>query len=430
MNGEKTLARDERLKKDERLGKEELLKKEEDEQMRRNFEKKHAVFLEELSRMPKDAKIEKDQGKKKRWDFFDEYDRRDDFMTDLMEVYHPGAYRKLKARLGKGEAWANNTRGNANNDPDIASWQNKRQIDWCLFMNALKKAIESYTGVNKEEKGYDFVICMRKLYRQEAGYEAAANEMAMTGISDTGIPKKNIRKIMKLAKTTKSIWGRNPRAASLEEVLEEQIKESNVSYTKKDMELVRALVFKENIVTSMEEPLITADGSSNDTLGDQLADGKDDYAEVMEQEDKIPFLEAFCQEIEEKWEMVTSARGMKDQELIKIYFTQSLLKCLKLDDNWQPYQKKPAGNKVFYQKVKPKGDFLYGRLFYKKYLRRAFAEKTECFYDVYAWLLRKDFNFSDTLLAELMEKDKTVVSRGKKRYRELLWDMYRYYEDN
>ena len=63
---------------------------------------------------------------------------------------------------------------------------------------------------------------------------------------------------------------------------------------------------------------------------------------------------------------------------------------------------------------------MYHRLFLKKYLRRAFVETPEDFYNVYARLLRKDFSFSDKILAEAIGKDKTAVSKGKKRYFNLM----------
>ena len=73
------------------------------------------------------------------------------------------------------------------------------------------------------------------------------------------------------------------------------------------------------------------------------------------------------------------------------------------------YLKEPAGDEEFYCNLKPKGPFLYHRLFFKDYLWRAFIEKPEDFHAVYSRLLRMDFNFSDKIMAEVKVKDKTAI---------------------
>ena len=76
--------------------------------------------------------------------------------------------------------------------------------------------------------------------------------------------------------------------------------------------------------------------------------------------------------------------------------------------------------------MKPKGDFLYHKVFYHCYLWRALVEKPDNFYGVYVLLLRSDFKFTDKILAEVMGKDKTAVSKGRKQYREIMKAIYNY----
>ena len=76
------------------------------------------------------------------------------------------------------------------------------------------------------------------------------------------------------------------------------------------------------------------------------------------------------------------------------------------------------------------GEMMYQKIFCMGYLRRAFVEKPENFYEVYVRVLREDFDFSDKLVAEVIGKDKSVVSRRRKDYLEKMKDFYDYYRNS
>lgn len=80
-----------------------------------------------------------------------------------------------------------------------------------------------------------------------------------------------------------------------------------------------------------------------------------------------------------------------------------------MDGNGKPYPQKQAGDEGFYLILEPQGDFLYREMLYEKYLRRALVEYPENFYEVYVKLLRRDFDFSDTLIANLKGKNKSSI---------------------
>lgn len=184
---------------------------------------------------------------------------------------------------------------------------------------------------------------------------------------------------------------------------------------------------------SMDMPLKTEDGDTGDTLGTRQEDKEDYFESVLDWEAGCSLLEAFCREIEERWEVITSAKGLREQEFFKAFFTHWILRELKLDKSekpWKAYLEEPAGDEIFYQVLKPKGDFLYDRMFCKEYLWSAFIKRPEDFYGVYALLLRKDFEFIDKVLVEVMGKEKTVVSRKKKEYLKLMKDIYDYYRNS
>lgn len=388
-------------------------------QLAAQFEAAHSAFLEELRHMPTDKKEE-------RWIFFDRYDRKENFDIELMEVYRPGAYYKIKERLVKFSVESFHA------DSNLAlPWIN--EIDPVVFMEVRKKAIEIYTGTNQKGESYGFVACVGILYRQKADEASAENRLQRKGISDQEIPKRNLSRVFRLVRKAERVWEKSSRKISKEEALEQAVKEVSCNYTKKDMELVRTLFFPGSIVVSMDMPLGTEDGDTGDTLGTRQEDKEDYFESVLDREAGCFLLEAFCRGIEERWEVITSAKGLREQEFFKAFFTHWILRELKLDKSekpWKPYLEEPAGDETFYQVLKPKGDFLYNRMFYKKYLWRAFIKRPEDFYSVYALLLRKDFEFIDKVLVEIMGKEKTVVSKKKKEYLKLMKDIYDYYRNS
>lgn len=198
-------------------------------QLAEQFETAHRVFLEELKHMPTDQKEERSK-------FFDGYDRRENFNIELMEVYRPGAYYKIKERLEKSPAESFHADSNM-----ALPWVN--EIDPVVFMEVRKQAIEIYTGTNQKGESYGFVACVGTLYRQKAGEAAAENRLQRKGISDQGIPKRNLPRDFRLIRKAERVWEKSSRKLSKEEALEQAIKEVSCSYTKKDMGLVRTLFF-------------------------------------------------------------------------------------------------------------------------------------------------------------------------------------------
>ncbi len=387
-------------------------------QLAEEFEAAHGVFLEELRHMPTNNKEERRK-------FFDRYDRKENFDIELMEVYRHGAYYKIKARLEKSSE-------SFHADSNMAVL-GRKEIDTLVFVEARNEAIETYVGVNKKGDVYGFVACVGTLYKQRAGKASGENKLQSKGISDQGIPKRNLSRDFRLIKMAKRILEKSFYRISKEEALERAIKEVSCNYTKKEMELVRALFFPEKMVISMDVPLGTEDGNTGDTLGTRQADKEDYFESVLDRESGSSLLVAFCQKIEERWEIITSAKGLNEQEFFRAFFTQGILKELKLDKSeepWKPYIEEPAGDEEFYQLLKPRGDFLYDKMFYKKYLWEAFVKEPGDFYSVYAWLLRKDFEFTDKVLADVMDKDKTVISKKKKDYLKWMKAIYDYYRNS
>lgn len=374
------------------------------------FETRHRAFLEKLGHLPSNRKEE-------RWEMFSEYDQRESFIIELMEAYKPGAYEKIERRLKKAQG---------SPEEKISYWDEK-EIDPAIFMEALKDAIGSYTGINQKGEAYGFVACTGLMYKQRVGKAAVNNAQEMRGIS--GLSYKKRLSVLKMAKTIQKLRAEKGHEFSLEQELKRIIKESigegKERKEKELIELVRVLVTSESIVDSMDKPI--GGENSGGTLGDIVGDEKDDYSLWLEQENNRFLLKRFYRKIEEEWGVIKAGKGLKEQERIKPYFTQDVLRALKQDEEGKPYLEEPAGNEEIYQILKPKGDFLYHKVLYHRYLWRALVEKPDNFYDVYVLLLRNDFKFTDKILAEVMGKDKSAVSRVRnEKYREIMEKIYNY----
>ena len=391
------------------------------EELTKAFEKKHRAFLSELEQMPAGTKEEKEERRK----FFKKYPLKDDFQMEAMQAYRPGAYKRFMERLADPhKSWE---KGYAREqDTDIASAKNKQDIATLAFVEAINKAVCSYTGINRKGERYSFLACLGVIYRQAAEKEAAKNDLAEAGISDTGIPERNLQRIVRLARATRTMMQREGIHKPSKEVLDKLQEAVSYKCTKKELELVQALVFHTNLQVSIS-PREDEDGEA---LEYYLPDERYGNQEVEDREAARNILKEFCENIERKWDMISSGKELREKNTIRLFFSSNMLKELKLDGNGKPYPKEPAGDEGFYLLLEPQGDFLYREMLYEKYLHRALVEYPENFYEVYVKLLRRDFDFSDTLIANLEGKNKSSISRAREKYVELVRALCVYYRED
>ncbi|MCM1057443.1 MAG: hypothetical protein NC517_07550 [Firmicutes bacterium] len=383
------------------------------EELAGEFEARHGDFLGKLARMP--VGTGGGEGKEQRLDLFRRYPLRDDFWTEAMQAYRPGAYRRFQERLT--DAHKEREKGYGM-DEDIASVKNRQDIDNVAFAEAINKAVCSYTGVNGKGERYSFLACLGVLYKQAAQMGAAKNDLSGMGIYDGEIPERNLCRIMKLARSRKNMMQRMGKEASPDKIMDEIREECQGKdwYTAKARELVRTLVFDTVSCISMDG----GTDEDGDPVAFQLADERNGTEEAEDREAARDMLKAFCENIERKWALIDSGKGLREKRTIQLFFSSNLLKELKLDGNGQPYPAEPAGDVEFYLLLEPRGGFLYRKLLDEKYLHRALAEYPADFHEVYAKLLRGDFDFSDKVIAELEGKDKSTISRERKKYVELV----------
>lgn len=380
------------------------------------FEEKHMAFLTELAQMPTGAEV-----KEQRQSFFRNYPLRDDFQIEAMRAYRPGAYKRFMNRLSDPHK-NREKRFGKEQDVDMASARNKDDLDGLVFAEAVNEAVCSYTGINEKGEKYNFLACLGLIYKQTANEQTARNELAEMGISDTGIPQRNLPKVVKMIREGSRIWQREGKDISIEELLERTQKAVGYECTKKEKELLRVLGFRTNVRESIS-PGVDEEG---EPIEYQLSDEKNENLELEDRETARNILSGFCENMERKWALIDSAKDLRQKKTIKLFFSANIMKELKLDGNGNPYPAEPAGDEDFYLILEPQGSFLYREMLDGRYLDRALVTHSEDFYEVYAKLLRKDFTFSDTLIAELEEKNKSTISRERKNYGELMRGFYRF----
>lgn len=369
------------------------------------IEEKHKAFLTELARMP----VGRGEDRERRLRFFRQYPMRDDFQMEVMEAYEPAAYRRFRKRLTDPSGFG------GVQDADMASAAHRQDIDTVIYVEAMNEAVCGYMGKNTSGAGYNFVACLGRNYKQMAARESAVNDLGETGISDTEIPTRNLPKVIHVVRDGKEMAQRERSGRTPEEILNATQEALGVKCTKKECELIRTLVFNTAFTVSLD-----AGTEDDETCKFQLADPHNAVREMEERETARDMFRIFCENIERKWALIHSAKGLREKKIIQMFFSANLLKELKLDDHGQPYSAEPAGNDKFYPIVEPQGDFLYRELLDREYLHRALEKYPRDFYEVYANLLRRDFKFEDTVIAELAGKDKSTISRARKKYVELV----------
>lgn len=122
---------------------------------------------------------------------------------------------------------------------------------------------------------------------------------------------------------------------------------------------------------------------------------------------------------------------VSDREIFRLYFTESLLKVLKLDANEKPYVKEPAGNKDIYELLNPKEAELMGvregkahledAIFHEEYLPYVFGKDPNSMYDTYCWKLAEGVALLGKDIVECMGYgSKGTESKKRKAYYQLL----------
>lgn len=300
-------------------------------------------------------------------------------------------------------------------DGDIASKKHREDIDNVAYAEALNEAVCGYTGIKTDGTPYNFIACLGQFYRQIAGRMATRYDLSEAGISDAGISDKNLSRVVRLVCKTKELARREGHEESPEKIMEMILEVLPRDYTEKERKFIKNFVFDAGYPLSFD-----ASAGEEDEAGaaPEPEDKKNAVKDAEDMKLAQDILRTFCEDIEKKWAFIESGKELRKKKTIQLFCTADMMKELKLDGKGtgEPYSEEPAGDEEFYLVLEPQGDFLYRKLLYQKYLQRAFAEYPGDFYEVYAKLLRKDFEFTDKMIAEVEGKDASTISRERQNY--------------
>ncbi|MBQ9887292.1 MAG: hypothetical protein IJM37_10625 [Lachnospiraceae bacterium] len=416
----------------------------------KDFEEKYEDVLNTIKLMPKKTLEDKEA----RYSYIKSNKCYDSFVVDLFKAYSPKEYTKLTTYLSEQNK-------NVEYDSNIAfQKQKKNTIDTLVFMETFMETIKGYTGEDSKGRKVLFLQNFGIKYRQKADIASAENEMAKNGVS-IDRPSKNKVKIMKLVKIIKKSKDINNK--SVVDAIDEALKSDSVSVTKRDIEVAICIVESLDFTSSLSKPI---NEEGNVTQGDIISNEFDVYEQFDSYGDRTygevvsGFFNKFLDDFDTEWEQVKIASSKPNRNILQLFLTKDLLILLKLKsvnatnskiDKFEKnlgskykneedrgiyyirYKKEPAGNRDVYTMLQPSAIKLCNNIFNLDYVNRAISNldnnllEKDIFYSMYYNLLKKDFKFSDEIIAEILNKNKTIVSRARNKYEKFIEELYYLY---
>ncbi len=354
----------------------------------------HKEFLCELKDMPKGTAEERRLRREK----YEGYPKKEELLTGVMRAYNSDAFERLLRYTGHGTGTAS----------DVSPAE--VLFEPGIFYEALLTAVDVYTGITKEGNPYNFVACVGKIYSQSMSV-TMAKEQYQSGAPMPEVQDKWLPGLLKLGRDLQRMQEMGV-PGSLEELLDKLTEGKALGGKKR--EAVLRIARGENRAKSLNKPVGEED-SREVTMEDRLEDIDNVYARMELRETIKQQLDSFfC-----NWENVQNGLRKRDRQYIKIFMTKDILRELKLKEDGTPYEEKPAGDWEFYQVLSPHETVLCKELFFREYVCRAFPKEPGNLYEIYAEFLRRDFDFSDKLLAEVLGRDKSIISRWRAQYQEI-----------
>ena len=415
-------------------------KKEEEKRVRlaEELKEQYGEVLHELSRMPKETK----EDKAARWKWFQTHLRYESLFMKVMEAYSPSGYEMMIRCKGSG---------------DLAEMSGKRtrEISSEEFLLAVKETVEGYMEEKAEagKEGSFFVSCVGQKYRQNIQKAGGAYRY------DQGSPMpeipydrkcqviKYVNEIKKMIETGEI----KEYSGFWEERRKEVCRSKDWNISKKEWDAAVCMVYNMNMPTSMNQSVgDEEDGMTREEMFEDLTERAEAKTEREAREEQLG---NFIQNMAQDWKYVKCAANKRSREWIRIFLTKDILIELKLDSipeltdrekkQWKDcepephcrqwcsrrktcsrektgcyirYRTKPAGNAGIYEILSPHDSVIYHNLLVKAYIDRAIEGEPENLYEVYENYLRKDFDFQDRILGEVIHKDKSAVSRARSDY--------------
>ncbi len=404
-------------------------------------EERFVELLNTLKKMPRSTPEEK----KRRLGYFRKHPLHDKMIMDLLQTLKPEAYKSLlNPQFDKSNA----------SSAIVSAASGRKEVDTEVFMEAINEAIQKYTGTKKDGTEYTFISSVKLNYQQCAGRAAAVHDYQNAQVMLPKIPERNMSEVLKLVKDVRRLKEGLGNQISAEVLLDKILKDTDNSRfcTSQMREAVINIVDNLYAKISMN---ITVNEEDEHDLSEIL--GKEDpgFQRVEDEHAFRQLLEKILKYLEASWSLVEAGTDKQTRDLFRAFFTKEILILLKLRyvgekvgsqaeancRQWCPrrsrckikrdgcyvrYEMEPAGNEEIYELLQPSGEKLCQKIFQKKYLERAVGKKNEQLIQIYQKVLKDDFRFTDAILGEALNREKTQISKGRKKYNIYMEELYRF----
>lgn len=419
------------------------------------FMEKYGAVIESLKHMPRNTEEEKDA----RYSFFRQH-QTDEMILLLFQAVKPWAAERLLVDRSESE----DSKDDKGSSDLLSSDFNKIHKLFLFFMDALREQTRVYKGVTSSGKEYTFFQALGQAIEHIKFMQSDDRKSIK---ERTGLSLEGQARVMKCAKLLKNAYMTSELDMELDAYMVRAQKLNDACFNGRmtEKECLFAVDFALNRGCFAEHLSLEAsygeDEDGEESLGNYIADPKADKTEEVEaaemqsvqirnqekffgiliDQDKYQFL------LDAKKELFTGAKR-SDWEWI-VWFTQvNILIALKLKKSYTSkigehgisqqresfsrqkgdpyyyyrYTIEPAGDEAVYHLMEPVGELLHDSVLDGRYLERAFSAERcpEDFYDVYSNLLEDDFNFSNKVQAECLDKSESLVSKKLTRYRNVL----------
>ena len=371
------------------------------------FLKKYAAYLEDLRVLPVKSEEWRDYCyKQKKGDT-------DDLTMDLLEVLNPRLYRKL---FGGGSE---------------TSTLNGRDLD--PLHDAIMLTLAEYTGFTSKGEELSFFAMLNTFYNQ--GKSSARREEAF-GKSSWGfftMPISMKKKLASLENFYKEYCKKNPYAEAQDFIQEAELWGADISKNVKGIWL-----------EYHSAPRISIDQGCDESDGTDIEDNKADTEEILIKsyaDDDIK--QAFPAAL---GELGKTLLDKPERDFNKIFITRLIMVLMKLrrirrggraergkEENNLPeefrnsgeyayyrFMETPAGNIEYYEALSTLGEETVDDLLHEGYIERAIVDEYGNLWDLYNSLLRDDFKFTDSIIAEIKGVNNMAVKRHRDKYLKMI----------
>ena len=282
------------------------------------FQEQFQKILDDLCAMPVDT----DEERRQRYTWFRNLPDYDYLVLEILKALDAHTYDNLEKRMKQEYVFDQALPENLG----IASTVKKTELDMVVFLEALKEAVEYYTGVNTSGKHYTFLQSVGQKYYQKKLYAAGENDIQAMGIS-TSVNKKRKYKVMQLVRKVRELSKSQGTSVSIREILKQCVAEDSSSrYSKEEIQLAYDLI--ENLDIGSTDILLPEEET---TLGALIEDPDTSFVTIEMQEKMLEIFDKSREKFAENWELLVKAGAKKkDREYITVFLSRNILVALKL----------------------------------------------------------------------------------------------------